>query len=116
MSHRLMTWQKATALVPLALLSGAWTATLAATSTASASTGEERTLPDGTSLPVEAIEAPASVSVPGVVAPGVPAGAADSVVASASTNGIPSAALAAYQRAAEVIDSADPRCNIEWPL
>ncbi len=36
MSHRLMTWQKATALVPLALLSGAWTMSLAATSTASA--------------------------------------------------------------------------------
>ena len=116
MAQRLMTWQKATALVPLALLSGAWTTSLAVTGSASAATDGERTLPDGTSVPVEAIEAPASVSVPGVVAPGVPAGTADTVVASASTNGIPSAALAAYQRAAQVIDSADPRCNIEWPL
>lgn len=116
MAHRLMTWQKATALVPLALLSGAWTTSLAVTGSASAATGEEPTLPDGTSLPVEAIEAPASVSVPGVVAPGAPAGSADTVVASASTSGIPSAALAAYQRAAQVIDSADPKCNIEWPL
>jgi len=116
MAHRLMTWQKATALVPLALLSGAWTTSLAVTGSASAATDGEPTLPDGTSVPVEAIEAPASVSVPGVVAPGVPAGSADTVVASASTNGIPSAALAAYQRAAQVIDSADPKCNIEWPL
>jgi membrane-bound lytic murein transglycosylase B len=113
MSHRLMTWQKATALVPLALLSGAWTATLAAPGSAASG---ERTLPDGTTLPAEAVEVPASVSVPGVVAPGVPSGSADAVVASASTNGIPSAALAAYQRAAQVIDSADPRCNVEWPL
>ncbi|HEY7717835.1 MAG TPA: hypothetical protein VH915_03685, partial [Pedococcus sp.] len=97
-----MTWQRATALVPLALLSGAWTASLAAPSTASAA-GEGARLPDGTSLPAEAVEAPASVSVPGVIAPGVPAGSAASVVAGASTNGIPSAALAAYQRAAQVI-------------
>jgi membrane-bound lytic murein transglycosylase B len=111
-----MTWQKATALVPLALLSGAWTMSLAATSTASAATGDEPKLPDGTSLPAEAVEAPASVSVPGVIAPGVPAGSADSIVASASSNGIPSAALAAYQRAAQVIDSADTTCNIDWTL
>ncbi|HEX4976413.1 MAG TPA: lytic murein transglycosylase [Nocardioides sp.] len=116
MAHRLMTWQKATALVPLALLSGAWTTSLAVTGSASAASDGEGKLPDGTSVPVEAIEAPASVSVPGVVAPGVPAGSADTVVASASTNGIPAAALAAYQRAAQVIDSADPTCNIEWPL
>jgi membrane-bound lytic murein transglycosylase B len=110
-----MTWQKATALVPLALLSGAWTASLAAPSTASAA-DEGAKLPDGTSIPAEAVEAPASVSVPGVIAPGVPAGSAASVVAGASTNGIPSAALAAYQRAAQVIDSADPKCNIDWTL
>ncbi|MGZ8741982.1 MAG: lytic murein transglycosylase [Nocardioides sp.] len=110
-----MTWQKATALVPLALLSGAWTASLAAPSTASAA-DEGARLPDGTSIPAEAVEAPASVSVPGVIAPGVPAGSAASVVAGASTNGIPSAALSAYQRAAQVIDSADPKCNIDWTL
>ncbi|MGN6574629.1 MAG: lytic murein transglycosylase [Nocardioides sp.] len=111
-----MTWQKATALVPLALLSGAWTASLAGTSTASADTGDGAKLPDGTSIPAEAVKAPASVSAPGVIAPGVPAGAADSVIASASTNGIPSAALAAYQRAAQVINAADPGCHIDWTL
>ena len=116
MSHGLRTWQKATALVPLALLSGAWTASLAGTSTASADTADGSRLPDGTSLPAEAVKTPASVSAPGVIAPGVPAGAADSVIASASTNGIPSAALAAYQRAAQVINAADPGCHIDWTL
>jgi membrane-bound lytic murein transglycosylase B len=116
MSHGLWTWQKATALVPLALLSGAWTASLAGTSTASADTGDGARLPDGTSIPAEAVKTPASVSAPGVIAPGVPAGAADSVLASASTNGIPSAALAAYQRAAQVINAADPSCHIDWTL
>ncbi len=116
MSHkRLSTWQKATALVPLALLSGAWTASIAATSTASAAQ-QEQSLPDGTSLPNEAIDAPASLTRPGEIAPGVPAGAARSVISSASTNGIPSAALAAYQRAAQVINSADPSCKVAWQL
>ncbi len=115
-NSRLMTWQKATALVPLALLSGAWTASLAgATSTASAASDEQR-LPDGTSLPSEAIEAPASVSVPGEIAPGIRSGSADRIAASSSTNGIPDAALAAYQRAAQVIDTADKGCNVDWTL
>jgi membrane-bound lytic murein transglycosylase B len=113
---RLRGWQKATALVPLALLSSAWTASLTVTSTASAATEERRPLPDGSTVPDEAIEAPASLSRPGEIAPGVPASAARSVIASASTNGIPAAALAAYQRAAEVINSADPSCRIGWQL
>ena len=113
---RLKTWQKATALVPLALLSGAWTTSLAVTGTASAATKDATSLPDGTTIPDQAIEAPASLSRPGEIALGVPAGAASSVISSASTNGIPAAALAAYQRAAQVINSADARCNISWQL
>ncbi len=115
-SHkRLTTFQKATALVPLALLSGAWTTSLTMTGTASAE-GQDGRLPDGTSVPDQAIKAPASVSNPGEIAPGVPKGSADQVIADASTNGIPAAALAAYQRAAQVIDSADKGCNIDWTL
>ena len=113
------TWQKATALVPLALLSGAWTASLAVSSATASDTAEEETaasLPDGSTVPSDAVDQPANISAPGEVAPGVPKGSEDSVVKSASTNGIPSAALAAYQRAAQVIDSADASCNIEWPL
>jgi membrane-bound lytic murein transglycosylase B len=117
MSHkRLSTWQKATALVPLALLSGAWTTSLAVTSSASANTKESTTLPDGTTVPNQALDAPASMSQPGSIAPGVPAGARDSVIAGASTNGIPAAALAAYQRAEQVINSADASCNLTWQL
>ncbi len=118
MSHkRLTTWQKATALVPLALLSGAWTTSLAATSSASADAqGGNTTLPDGTNVPNQALKAPASMTQPGSIAPGVPAGASQSVIESASTNGIPAAALAAYQRAAQVINSADKSCNVPWQL
>jgi hypothetical protein len=115
-SHKkLTTFQKASALVPLALLSGAWTTSLTVTSSASAD-GSDGKLPDGTTVPDQAIKAPASVSNPGEIAPGVPTGSADKVIAGASANGIPSAALSAYQRAAQVIDSADKGCNIDWTL
>jgi membrane-bound lytic murein transglycosylase B len=116
--RRLATWQKATALVPLALLSGAWTTSIAVTSSASATTRDDTTttLPDGTSVPDQALEAPASMTRPGSIAPGVPAGAAETVIASASANGIPDAALTAYQRAEQVISSADASCNLSWQL
>lgn len=113
-------WQRATALVPLAVLSTAWTASLAgvgAPVTVSAETPASESLPDGTSVPTEAIEAPASVSsgAAGSVAPGVE-GDKTEVVRTASTNAIPSAALAAYQRAETVINSADKSCNLAWQL
>jgi membrane-bound lytic murein transglycosylase B len=110
--------QKATALVPLVVLSTAWTASVAGVGMTSASADEELTavLPDGTEIPTEAIEAPASVSSPGVVAPGIDGERATRVVATASANGIPSAALAAYQRAETVINAADKSCNLTWQL
>jgi membrane-bound lytic murein transglycosylase B len=110
--------QKATALVPLVVLSTAWTASVAGVGMSSAAADEEPTslLPDGTEIPTEAIEAPASVSSPGVVAPGIDGERATRVVATASANGIPSAALAAYQRAETVINSADKSCNLTWQL
>jgi membrane-bound lytic murein transglycosylase B len=113
--------QKATAFVPLALLSVAWTASLAGVGVTTASAEQSlsspatTSLPDGTSVPSEAIEAPASVSVPGRVAPAI-AGNEKRVVATASTSGIPSAALAAYQRAETVINAADKSCNLAWQL
>lgn len=115
-TKRLKTWQKASALVPLALLSGAWTTSLTVTTSATAATEDVKKLPDGTTVPTSAIEAPASLSVPGEIAPGVPKGAAQSVISSASTNGIPAAALEAYQRSAQVINSAKPGCKISWQL
>src|SRR3954451_23410324 len=108
---------KAVALVPLALLSGVWTASLVcASATASDTNDGSSALPDGTKVPAEAIEAPASVPVPGVIAPAVPDGSVDSVVSGASSNGIPAPALAAYQRGAQIINSADKSCNIPWEL
>jgi membrane-bound lytic murein transglycosylase B len=108
---------KALTLVPLALLSGVWTASLVSSATAS-STNDAKSgaLPDGTKVPTAAIEAPASVPTPGVIAPAVPEGSADSVVSGASTNGIPAPALAAYQRGAQIINAADKSCNIPWEL
>ncbi len=107
---------KAITLVPLALLSGVWTASLMSGSATADSATEVAALPDGTTVPAEAIEAPASVPVPGVLATAVPEGAADSVVSGASSDGIPTPALTAYQRAAQIINSADKSCNMPWEL
>lgn len=108
---------KIMALVPLAVLSVAWTASIATTGAGSAlaDAQSDTKLPDGTSLPTEAIEAPASVSAAGGVAPGI-TGDAQQAVATASTSGIPAAALAAYQRAETVINSADAGCHLSWQL
>jgi hypothetical protein len=114
--RRLNVRQRSMILIPLAVLSGAWTAGLASGSTASAGPARSHALPDGTTVPNAAIEVPASVPVPGVIAPAVPQGAADSVVSGASSNGIPSPALAAYQRGAQIINAADKTCNIPWEL
>ena len=100
---------KATAIIPLAILSAAWTASLAGVGAGSASADSEGsgTLPDGTVLPTAAIEAPASV------------GDSFSRVASTtpgSATSIPQAALAAYQRAEGVINEADNSCDIPWEL
>ncbi|HYG94336.1 MAG TPA: lytic murein transglycosylase [Nocardioides sp.] len=118
-TKRLGRLQRAATIVPLALLSAAWTASVAgiggvsAPSTASEPDGGR--LPDGTSVPTEAIEAPASVSDPEDIE-GVTDGNTQRIVATASTNAIPSAALAAYQRAETVINAADKSCNLTWQL
>ena len=115
-THRLSTRQKSMVLLPLALLSGVWTASLVSSSATASDADGASSLPDGTKVPSNAIEAPASVPTPGVIAPAVPEGSADSVVAGASSNGIPAPALAAYQRGAQVINAADKSCNIPWEL
>ncbi len=107
---------KATALVPLALVSAAWTITMAgAGATATASADEGGTLPDGSTVPAEAIEAPASVSSPAMLSPAVQ-GDTTAIVANSSASGIPAAALTAYQRAQAVINSADKSCEMPWEL
>ena len=95
--------QKASALLPLALLSVAWTASLATAGSDAASAGSD-TLPDGTQVPAQAVRVPASVTAPHTLTPGIRGHVSD-VVSTASASGIPAVALAAYQRAATVIDS-----------
>jgi len=108
---------RAAILTTLAMLSAGWTANLAGVGAAieSADAGPA-TLPDGTVLPTEAYKAPASYARPGTVGLGVPSGSGARVVASASTNGIPTAALSAYQRADTVMNAADRACNVPWQL
>ena len=100
---------RATAIVPLAVLSAAWTASLAGVGVGSASADPDGpgTLPDGTVLPAAAIEAPASVGDAVSRAAALTPGSASS---------IPQAALAAYQRAEAVINKADPGCALPWEL
>jgi hypothetical protein len=106
---------KALTLVPLALASGAYTVSLVSYS-ATASSDHDKPLPDSTAVPDKAIQAPANVPVPGRFGLGVPAGSADQVVSGIATSGIPAPALSAYQRAAQIIDAADKKCNIPWEL
>ncbi|WP_210649986.1 lytic transglycosylase domain-containing protein [Nocardioides sp. SYSU D00065] len=100
---------RATAIIPLAVLSAAWTASLAGVGVGSASADPDgpRTLPDGTVLPAAAIEAPASVGDAVTRAAALTPG---------SAGDIPQAALAAYQRAEAVINRADRGCNVSWEL
>jgi hypothetical protein len=106
--------QKATALVPLALLSTAWTASLAGVG--GITSASDTSLPDGTQVPIESLEDPASYTAPGQVGLGLTAADGEKIIAAASTNGIPTAALAAYQRAEQVINDADKSCHIDWAL
>jgi len=105
------------ALVVLGIVSTSWTAGLAGLGSGQAADGDrEAVLPDATVVLTEALEDPASYSQPGSLGLGVPKGSSQDVVQTASTNGIPSAALAAYQRAETVINAADKACNLPWQL
>ncbi|MGZ5405974.1 MAG: lytic murein transglycosylase, partial [Nocardioides sp.] len=112
--------QKASALLPLALLSAAVTASLAGvgpTTVVAERQAPSTSLPDGTAVPTEAIEAPASVSSPVTAARGVAgSGSLGREAQTASASGIPAAALSAYQRAETVINAADQSCNLPWQL
>jgi hypothetical protein len=104
------------AIAIVAVFSGAWTFSVAGMgglpTVGAADPGEPGGLPDGTSVPSEAIDAPASLSDAATIDDGNSAG----VVAASSTNAIPSVALAAYQRAETVINKADSTCNLTWQL
>jgi len=108
-------WRHGVALVPLALVSAGWTASLLSSGTSSAA-GEPGDFSPGVSMPAEAIRPPASVSSLPRVGLASSARGADATVAAASTSAIPAQALAAYQRAAQVVNAADKSCRLGWPL
>lgn len=115
---RLGRLQRGATIIPLALLSAAWTASVAGIGGVTApvvAAESPGTVTDGTSVPEESIEDPASLSSPTGVE-GLDGGNAAGIVNAASTNAIPAAALAAYQRAETVINSADKTCKITWQL
>jgi membrane-bound lytic murein transglycosylase B len=107
--------QKASALLPLAVLSAAWTAGLATAGSDASAAADPQTLPDGTRVPAKAIHAPASLTAPRSLTHGL-SGDAHQIVATASASGIPAVALSAYQRAATVINAADRTCHMPWQL
>lgn len=113
MARRSMSrWHKAGALVPMAVLVAAWGAALTNTSLATAAdTTDAVAIPE---VPSNAYDQPASVQK----APsGIDAKAGASMaVSNLSTNGIPSAALSAYRRAADLLERADESCQLPWHL
>lgn len=107
--------KKAAVLVPLAMLSAAWTVNAVAAGSA-ASADSSTSLPDGTVVPTKPIEVPASVSQSDSSVPGIAGESASEVVDTASVSGIPAVALAAYQRAETTINQAAPACHLPWQL
>ncbi|MGJ9422084.1 lytic transglycosylase domain-containing protein [Aeromicrobium sp. CF3.5] len=105
-------WHKAGALVPMAVLVAAWGAALTNTSLATAAdTTDAVAIPD---VPTSSYDQPASVQK----APsGIDQQAGTAMaVSNLSTNGIPSAALSAYRRAADLLERADESCQLPWHL
>lgn len=108
--------QRLAVLLPVAALSVASTTTIAGLG-GSSSSPVPASADSAGSLPVfdDAIEAPTGLSVGGGIGLGVD-GDTQQIIASSSTSGISAPALAAYQRAESVINSADQSCNLTWQL
>lgn len=117
---RFARWQKALALLPLAVVAGAWSTSLGSTQppAADASQGD----PDLPVVPATGFQDPASVTVPPAIPPSVitgdPTGGGrpGDDPTDASADGIPDAAVAAYQRTEAVLAQADPSCHLPWEL
>ena len=113
MARRSLTrWQKASALVPMAVLVAAWGAALTNTGLANASDeAAAGVVPD---VPGAAFDEPASVQkAPSGIDP---RGGSNMAVATLSANGIPAAALFAYRRAENLLGKADESCKLPWHL
>ena len=97
------------------MFSAAWTAGLVTAGSDASAAADSQTLPDGTRVPARAVEAPASLTPPRTLNHEI-SGNPLQVLATASASGIPAVALAAYERAATVIDAADRICHLPWQL
>jgi len=107
-----------TAIGPLLVVSAAWAASgsgpqhhsaLEVKEDSSAPTTSRETLPQAPlGRPVSVTQPVASQSAANHIRP--------AIVSNVSAAGIPAAALAAYQRAATIVDDADPQCRLDWPL
>ncbi len=110
--HHLPRWQRMAAVVPAVLLVSAWGVSLTAGDLARANDpGTPETLPE---VPTSALDQPATVqATPGGVDPRA---GAEGTLATLSSAGIPTAALAAYRRAETLLGKADPGCHLSWTL
>ena len=110
MARQLSRLQKASVLVPMAVLVGAWGAVVTNSGLATAAGGSDA-IPDVASNP---FDQPATVQKsPGGIDPRA---GADGAVSSLSSSGIPSAALEAYRRAETLLSKADKSCKLPWNL
>ncbi len=105
-------------LLPVVVVSASWTASVAGLGGAPATTGAKPgSVPAPVAVPVavpdRAVTPPASVAMPGTATSNRSNGATRAVAAAAP---IPATALAAYQRAAVVIDGADTACRLPWQV
>ena len=111
-ARTLSRWQKASAIVPMAVLVTAWGVALGSSGLATADdrlSADE--IPD---VPTTALEQPASVQeTPAGIDPRA---GAEGTVSTLSTNGIPASALSAYRRAEMLLGKADETCNLPWHL
>ncbi|MEV7397587.1 lytic transglycosylase domain-containing protein [Aeromicrobium sp. NPDC092404] len=110
-ARKLTRWQKASALVPMAVLVGAWSAAVRADLATASGDDSGSAIP---SVPSTAFQDPASVQP-------TPAGIDEKAgltgtVSTLSTNGIPSSALYAYRRAETLLGKADESCKLPWNL
>ncbi len=110
MARQLSRLQKASVLVPMAVLVGAWGAVVTNSGLATAAGGSD-VVPDVASNP---FDQPATVQ--GTQGGIDPRAGADGAVSTLSSNGIPSAALEAYRRAETLLGKADKSCKLPWNL
>ena len=109
MARQLSRLQKASALVPMAVLVAAW-GTVVANSGWATAAGD----PDIPDVASSALDQPATVQGnPGGIDPRA---GADGAVSTLATNGIPSTALSAYRRAETLLSKADASCKLPWNL